>query len=555
MMRTMPQFDDADMSEKLAELKRHEEESLMRALAQKYGHSYANLQGVTINTEALRLVPEDVARASEIAVFDRAGSRLSVATRNPAKAATKQVLDELAKRYTVSVFVASVASLEYAWARYHDIKQTEASEKGVMAFVEKEVEEVSSRTKTLDDVAERITSLAKSDRAHQVSEILEVILGSAIALHASDVHIEPEEHVVRLRFRLDGVLVDIMDIPKPLYELLRSRLKLLSGLKLNKSDIAQDGRFTITHSGTELDIRSSIIPGGFGESIVMRLLDPGSATKSIDDLALNSILRAVIDEEVKRPNGMIVTTGPTGSGKTTALYALLRYIHTSEVKIITLEDPIEYKIEGIVQTQVSAHYHFADGLRAVLRQDPDVILVGEIRDREVAETALHAAQTGHLVLSTLHTNSAAGAFPRLIDLGIDREMIGSAVNLVLGQRLVRVLCDACKKKRPATQAEIELMTKILRDSAPAPTRATEVYDAVGCEACNNTGYRGRIGVFEGIRVTKEVSDTVIEDPREVVIEESARSQHIPTMAQDGVMKVLAGTTSLEELARVVDLRA
>ncbi len=550
----MPRFDDSEMSEKLAELKRHEEEGLMRALSQKYGHAYANLQGVTINTEALRLVPEDVARASEVAIFDRAGNRLSVATRNPAKVATKQVIDELSKRFTVSIFVASLASLEYAWARYHDIKQTEASEKGVMAFVEKEVEEISTRTKTLDDVAERITALAKSDRAHQVSEILEVILGSAIALHASDVHIEPEEHVVRLRFRLDGVLVDVMDIPKPLYELLRSRLKLLSGLKLNKSDIAQDGRFTITHGGKELDIRSSIIPGGFGESIVMRLLDPGSATKSIDDLALNPMLRAVIDEEVKRPNGMIVTTGPTGSGKTTALYALLRYIHTPEVKIITLEDPIEYKIEGIVQTQVSAHYHFADGLRAVLRQDPDVILVGEIRDREVAETALHAAQTGHLVLSTLHTNSAAGAFPRLIDLGIDREMIGSAVNLVLGQRLIRVLCETCKKKRLATSADIELMTKILRDIAPAPTSTTEVYDAVGCDACNGTGYRGRVGVFEGIRVTKEVSDTVIEDPREVVIEESARAQRIPTMAQDGVMKVLAGTTSLEELARVVDLR-
>lgn len=550
----MPRFDDTEMSEKLAELRRREEEGLMRALAQKYGHSYANLQGITINTEALRLVSEAVARAAEIAIFDRTANRLSVATRNPAKPETKKALEALSKKYTLSVFVASLGSLEYAWIRYQDIKQTEASEKGVMAFVEKEIAEVSSRTKTLDDVANRIDALAKSDRAHQVSEILEVILGSAIALHASDVHIEPEESAVRLRFRLDGVLVDVMDIPKALYELLRSRLKLLSGLKLNKSDIAQDGRFTIAHGGAELDIRSSIIPGGFGESIVMRLLDPGSATKSIDDLALNPALRAVIDEEVKRPNGMIVTTGPTGSGKTTALYALLRYIHTPEVKIITLEDPIEYKIEGIVQTQVSQHYHFAEGLRAVLRQDPDVILVGEIRDREVAETALHAAQTGHLVLSTLHTNSAAGAFPRLIDLGIDREMIGGAVNLVLGQRLVRILCSECKKKRNATADEVTLMKNILGDIAPAPQEGVEIYDAVGCDKCNNTGFRGRIGVFEGIRVTKEVSDVIIDDPRDAVIEAAAKAQHIPTMAQDGVMKVLNGTTSLEELARVVDLQ-
>jgi type IV pilus assembly protein PilB len=553
----MPQFDDSSLTDKLAELRRHEEEGLMRALASKYGHTYINLQGTTINTEALRLITEVDARRAEVAIFDRTAAKILLATRNPEKPHTKEIIATLtAQGLSVTTHIASVASLEYAWSRYHDIKHTEASEKGVMSFVEKEIAEVSSRTKTLDDVAERMRALAGSDHAHQVSEILEVILGSAIALHASDVHIEPEEKVVRLRFRLDGVLVDVIDVPKPLYELLRSRLKLLSGLKLNKSDIAQDGRFTIAHGGTELDIRSSIIPGGFGESIVMRLLDPGSASKSLDDLGLNKILRAVVDDEVARPNGMIVTTGPTGSGKTTALYALLRYIHTPEVKIITLEDPIEYKIEGIVQTQVSANYHFADGLRAVLRQDPDVILVGEIRDREVAETALHAAQTGHLVFSTLHTNSAAGAFPRLLDLGIDREMIGSAVNLVIGQRLVRILCSQCRKEREALPEEIALMRATL-GAVPTDiplTDTTHVFDAVGCDACNNTGFRGRMGVFEGIRVTTEVSDAVIQDPRESTIEAAARSQNIPTMAQDGILKVLNGTTSLEELKRVVDLR-
>ncbi|MFM2374680.1 MAG: type pilus assembly ATPase PilB, type pilus assembly protein PilB [Candidatus Parcubacteria bacterium] len=552
----MPQFDDKNVSEKLAELRRREEESLMRSLAAKYGHLYINLQGTTINTEALRLITEADARASEVAIFEQTANKILLATRNPEKPHTKEVIAALTARgMAVITHIASMASLEYAWARYLDIKHTEASEKGVMSFVEKEIAEVSSRTKTLDDVAARMRALADSDHAHQVSEILEVILGSAIALHASDVHIEPEERVVRLRFRLDGVLVDVVDVPKSLYELLRSRLKLLSGLKLNQSDIAQDGRFTIAHGGTELDIRSSIIPGGFGESIVMRLLDPGSASKSLDDLGLNVLLRKVVDDEVARPNGMIVTTGPTGSGKTTALYALLRYIHTPEVKIITLEDPIEYKIEGIVQTQVSANYHFADGLRAVLRQDPDVILVGEIRDREVAETALHAAQTGHLVFSTLHTNSAAGAFPRLLDLGIDREMIGSAVNLVIGQRLVRILCVECRKERIVTADELSLMRTTLA-SVPTDiplTETTHIYDAVGCDKCNNTGYRGRQGVFEGIKVTKEVSDAVIEDPRESTIEAAAAAQGIPTMAQDGILKVLSGTTSLEELKRVVDL--
>jgi type IV pilus assembly protein PilB len=551
----MQKFNDIKVHDALDELHRREEEGLMRALSGKYGHAYVNLQGVTINTEALKLIPEVDARKAEVVIFDRIGHKISVATRNPKNAAVTAVVDTLTKQhFVVTLFVASVASLEYAWLRYHDIKHTEASEKGVMSFVEKEVALVSSRTKTLKDAAERIRALTHSDRAHQISEILEVILGSAIALHASDVHIEPEEHEVRLRFRLDGVLVDVLDVPRSLYELLRSRLKLLSGLKLNKSDIAQDGRFTIAHAGTELDIRSSIIPGGFGESIVMRLLDPSASTKTIDDLKFNSMLRSVVDEEVKRPNGMIVTTGPTGSGKTTALYALLRYIHTSEVKIITLEDPIEYKIEGVVQTQVSDHYHFADGLRAVLRQDPDVILVGEIRDREVAETAIHAAQTGHLVFSTLHTNSAAGAIPRLLDLGVDREMIGSAVNLVIGQRLVRVLCDHCKKAREARIEERSLMSTILGDVwTREHTGDILVYEPGACSECNETGYRGRVGVYEGIRITKEVSDAIIDDPREASIRVAALPQNIPTMAQDGIMKVLQGTTSLDELARVVDV--
>ncbi len=552
----MPQFDDTAMDEKLLELKHREEESLMSALAVKYGHNYIDLRGTTVNTEALRLISERDSRNAELAVFERIGNRISIAMRNPNKPETTFFLDALTTQgLTTTYYICSSASLQYAWSRYNDIKHTEASEKGVMSFVEKQVAEVSSRTKTLSDAATRITALSGSDHAHQISEILEVILGSAIALHASDVHIEPEEHAVRLRFRLDGVLVDVLNIPTSLYQLLRSRLKLLSGLKLNKNDIAQDGRFTIAHDGKELDIRSSIIPGGFGESIVMRLLDPGSATKTIDDLGLNATLRAVIEDEIKRPNGMIITTGPTGSGKTTALYALLRYIHTSAIKIITLEDPIEYKIEGIVQTQVGEHYHFAEGLRAILRQDPDVILVGEIRDREVAETAMHAALTGHLVFSTLHTNSAAGAFPRLLDLGIDREMIGSAVNVVIGQRLIRILCPHCKQQHVVTKEEFEEIANVLNgsDMRELLTPTSILYESVGCSECNDTGFRGRMGVYEGIRVTKEVSDMVISDPRDSTIENIARTQRIPSMQQDGIMKVLEGKTSLDELRRIIDL--
>jgi type II secretory ATPase GspE/PulE/Tfp pilus assembly ATPase PilB-like protein len=320
-------------------------------------------------------------------------------------------------------------------------------------------------------------------------------------------------------------------------------------------DEAQDGRFTFDIVEKEIEVRTSVIPGASGESAVMRLLDPTVASFNMDQLGLNSIMYEVMSEELKRPNGMIVTTGPTGSGKTTALYAFLRKAHTPEVKIITIEDPVEYKVEDIVQTQVSEDYTFASGLRAILRQDPDIIMVGEIRDGEVAETAVHAAQTGHLVFSTLHTNSAVGAFPRLIDLGIDSRMIGSSVNIVLGQRLIRVLCEHCKVKRPATDAEKSLIRKVLEGHPKPPPVPDDVniYDAIGCDKCRQTGFKGRQGIYEAVRVDKEVEAAVINDTREHIILDAARKQRIPTMPEDGMEKVLLGRTSLDELERVVDL--
>lgn len=552
----MATFKDSELTSQLSELKRKEEEALMQALSQKYGTTYINLHGVTINTDALRMITESAAKEAELVIFEKAGNKLSIAVRNPNKSEAKVIIEQLsARNFIPTVFLASTASLEYAWNRYHDINKTTASERGVLEISKERIEEITTTTKTIEDVANAIGAVSKSARAHQISEVLEVILGSAIALKASDVHIEPEERAVRLRFRLDGVLLDILDITADLYGLIRSRLKLLSGLKLNKNDEAQDGRFTINLGDGELDIRSSVIPGAFGESIVMRLLDPHAASRTIDELGINPILRKIIEAEIKRPTGAIITTGPTGSGKTTALYALLRYIHTPEVKIITLEDPIEYKIEGIVQSQVSEDYSFEAGLRAILRQDPDIILVGEIRDRDVAETAMHAALTGHLVFSTLHTNSAAGAFPRLIDLGVDGKMISSAVNLILGQRLVRVLCPVCKKKRAATPEEDALIRKTLVHPPEGMTipQPIEMFEPVGCDKCNGTGFKGRVGVFEGIKIDSAVSDTIIMDPREDIIKKAALPQGIPTMQEDGILKVLEGTTSFDELARVVDL--
>ncbi len=379
-------------------------------------------------------------------------------------------------------------------------------------------------------------------------------MGGALSLDASDLHIEPEEKNTHIRYRLDGVLSDIATIDTHTYELLRIRFKLFAGLKLDAPTTPQDGRFTINVGEKEYEVRLSIIPGGYGESIVMRFLDPDNIHVKIEALGINEFLLPVILEELKRPNGMIITTGPTGSGKTTALYTFLQTVHSKEVKIVTLEDPIEYHIPGIVQTQTSSDYSFANGLRSILRQDPNIILVGEIRDSDVAETAMNAALTGHLVFSTLHTNSAAGAFPRLRDLGVDTQTMGSALNLILAQRLVRVLCPHCKKERPLTAGEQKQFAQILSTYAKKIDVGTaRVYDPVGCDACSGTGFKGRIGIYEGIRMTTAVAEAITNSLREVSIMEAAQPQHLPTMQQDGVNKVLAGITSIGELARVVDL--
>jgi type II secretory ATPase GspE/PulE/Tfp pilus assembly ATPase PilB-like protein len=384
---------------------------------------------------------------------------------------------------------------------------------------------------------------------------LELIFAGALGLRASDIHIEPEESGIRLRYRFDGVLHDVVDLDSYIFDRLMSRLKLLSGMVLNAKKIAQDGRFTFDIGEREIEIRSSIIPGAYGESIVMRVLDPSVASFSMENLKLNEHIKAVILAELKKPNGLIITTGPTGSGKTTALYAFLRAAHNEGVKIITIENPVEYKIEGIVQTQVGDDYTFASGLRAVLRQDPDIIMVGEVRDHEVAETAIHAAQTGHLVFTTLHTNSAVGGFPRLMDMGIDPRVFGTSINIMLGQRLVRILCTNCKEAHEATPREAAILREVMLNH-PYPKDVPDgvtIYKAVGCAACDSTGYKGRAGIFEGIIMDEAVEEAVIRDPREHIILEAARPQKIPSMVEDGVEKILSGLTSIEELERVVEL--
>lgn len=547
--------DSADRN--IEELRHREEEELASVLSQKYGIGYIDLTRVSINTDALRVIPEEEARAAEVAAFDLAGKRLSLAVRSPQHPKLPQVLETLKEhRFEVEQFMVSRASLERAWERYKDLSFAVESKAGVLDIASDELQETIAEFKTTGDVAKTIEEVARLKKAYRVSRILEVVLGGALAVGASDVHIEPEEEGVRLRFRLDGVLQDIAVFDEETHGLLLSRLKLLSGLLLNIHDRAQDGRFSITLGESEIEVRTSVIPGAYGESAVLRVLNPDAISVSFSDLGMEPALEKLVKEGIKKPNGMLLTTGPTGSGKTTTLYACLKEIHSPQVKVITIEDPIEYHLKGVVQTQVEKNYSFLGALKSALRQDPDVIMIGEIREDEVARTAIDAALTGHFVFSTLHTNNAAGAFPRLADFGVDLKVVGSAISVVLAQRLVRKLCPSCKKEIPLDGEKKEKIDRVvsgIRNTAAIPENTTVTYEPVGCEACNMTGYKGRIGVFEAIVVDEEVDTFVRTNPSENDIRALQEKRDLLTMEEDGVIKVLTGVTSLNELERVVSI--
>ena len=552
----MAQFNDDYSNAKFKGLRVQEEERMVQSMAPQYGYQYINLKGYTINPEALTVISMTQAKAAEATTFEVNQKTLSMAVKNPTNPKVNELVDWLqAKKYTVILYMCSTASLEHAWERYEDVTSSTAEKKGVFEINTEDIKRLTGRIKKKEDVQIILNEINGVNNSRRISETLELVFAGGLALRASDIHIEPEVEAVRLRYRFDGVLHDIVDIDSYIFGRLMSRLKLLSGMVLNTKAVAQDGRFTFDVGEREIEVRSSIIPGAVGESIVMRLLDPSVASFTMDKIQLNPWIEAALKQQLKKPNGLIITTGPTGSGKTTALYAFLQEAHNEGVKIITIENPVEYKLDGIVQTQTGKDYDFASGLRAILRQDPDIIMVGEIRDREVAETAIHAAQTGHLVFSTLHTNSAVGGFPRLMDLGVDERIFGSSLNIILGQRLVRLLCEECKKPYTPEGQEKQLIEKVMSEhphpiDLPNPLTA---YKPVGCTKCGGTGYKGRIGIFEGIIMDEAVEEAMIRDPREHVILQAARPQGIPTMIQDGIEKIILGKTSLTELERVIEL--
>lgn len=429
---------------------------------------------------------------------------------------------------------------------------TKESIRGEVKIAQKEVDKIKAKTSHVLAFRKAIEKSFKKE----LTEILKIILVGSVNLGASDLHFEPEKEKIKMRLRIDGILHDIVFLTPELHQKLVSRIKLLSGIKLNVTDLAQDGRLTIFLADLPIEARVATLPSEYGESVVMRLLNPKDLIE-LEELGIRDELLSVFKEEIQKPNGMIIATGPTGSGKTTTLYAILKRIQAPEIKIITIEDPIEYHLKGVAQTQVDTDkgYDFANGLEAIVRQDPDVILVGEIRDSQTAKIAIQAALTGHLVLTTLHTNDAAGTVARLQALKESPVNIAPAINLAIGQRLVRRLCLRCSKMTKANEQELTLFKKELtrlrrKIKMPVFKQGLKIPKAKGCKFCNLTGYRGRIGVYEFFLNDSEMENFILKSPSISDLRKFAQEKGMVTMKQEGLIKVLGGITTLEEVKRV-----
>ena len=541
------------MKTQVARLRREGEERAAERLAGELGLQYVDLRKVPISLDAVRLVPEDDARSGGAATIEIKGNHVALAVIDPGLPAVKHIAEALsAKGYQAKTVVVSPSGMEAAWKFYQFIKPAAEDITGKVDIAKDRLDVLKTQLTTIDAAHKAIEEIPIAKASPP--QLLEIILAGALGLRTSDIHTEAEEKKAKIRFRIDGLLHDIYDdIPLGVYHTFVSRIKLLSQMKLNVREAAQDGRFTIGLGGKDVEMRVSVIPAEFGETIVMRILDPSATMVGLPDLGLRPDNLDLVKAQISRPNGLILNTGPTGSGKTTTLYAFLRTMNDPTEKIITLEDPIEYRIEGIEQTQVNDEqgYTFANGLRAIVRQDPDVILVGEVRDLETADIALQAALTGHLVLSTLHTNDAVGAVPRLINLGVKAVSIGPALSLAIAQRLVRVLCKDCKKETAVDAATAEKIKGFL-DKLPAkvvraPYENYKIYAPVGCDKCNGIGYKGRVGVFEFLEGGPDLESTILKEASEVALRGVAERQEMVTMQQDGILKVLEGKTTLEEV--------
>ncbi|MDD5528012.1 MAG: GspE/PulE family protein [Patescibacteria group bacterium] len=544
---------EAKFAKKQGEIKIKEIERQTNERAQAAGLPYIDLFGFPISPEAIALISEADAARLRVICFFYDGANVRIGVIDPSVEEIKAIADKIAKDYhvTVALYVISAHSFDYALKIYKTLPKITRQTRGV-EITEAELEKFKAYIEDYRSLGRKINEVNTTD-------VIALILATALKMDSSDVHVEAEEKGIAVRIRVDGVLYEAATIEKEKWKQIISRLKLLAKVKINIIDKPQDGRFTIFLSNEKIEVRVSFLPTNFGESVVVRLLRPGSISLSFEALGLRPKAWEILEKEISKPNGLVLTTGPTGSGKTTTLYAILQKINKPGAKIITLEDPIEYQLEGINQSQVdpSKGYTFASGLRSILRQDPDVIMLGEIRDLETAETAIQAALTGHLVFSTLHTNDAAGVLPRLIDIGVKPYFMTPSINCVVGQRLVRRLCPQCKQEHVLTEEEKEKVEKIMavvssKSGEDVPTTLPKMFKAgAGCPACNGIGYKGRVGIYELFTMTESIKQLATDNAPAFKILEQAIEDGMLTMLQDGVFKVFDGITSLEEVYRVI----
>ncbi|MFA6594261.1 MAG: GspE/PulE family protein [Candidatus Buchananbacteria bacterium] len=540
------------LQQKLAQIKIKEKEDEVAKNADALGLPYINLVGFPISPDALSSIDEAAAKAAQAVCFFNNGSELRVGCVNY-NDEIKKLIADLQEKFHAHVlpYLISRHSFDRSVKLYDSLPKITRLIGGV-EIKKEDIERFEKEITTFKDLNEKINKVS-------ITDVVAIILATGLKAEASDVHIEAEEKGIMVRLRVDGVLHDSATINKDKWKKIIARLKVLARVKINIDDKPQDGRFTIFLDNDAVDVRTSFLPTNFGESVVMRLLHSQSVALSFEQLGLLPPAFKVLQAEIKKPNGLILTAGPTGSGKTTTLYAVLNKLNQSDVKIITLEDPIEYRLKGINQSQVDPKkdYTFAKGLRSILRQDPDVVMVGEIRDNETADIATQAALTGHLVLSTVHTNDAAGVIPRLMDMGIKPFFIVPSINAVIGQRLVRKLCEKCKQPHQLTEEEKITVEKILATISPksginVPANLPPMYEpGPGCEACGGIGYKGRIGIYEIFTMTDNIKELTMAGAAAFEILKQAIENGMITMLQDGIIKSLNGITDVQEVFRVI----
>lgn len=526
-------------------------ELFTQAEAQVLAIPYIDLHGVAISNDVLRIIPESTAREHAIIAYEKSDEECKVAMRDPSDRQIVEFIQKKVDRH-VAVALASRESIQLALAQYQ-------------ASLDVELEEILNKVGSIRDANEK--DLSKIAEELPTIRITDLILKHAILKGASDIHIEPTETKVIVRYRIDGILHDMLTLPKNYVAGLIARIKVMGNLKIDEHRLPQDGRFKIDSEDYKIAFRVSFLPVFDGEKVVMRLLDESGKGLSLESIGMRRQVLEAFRRNINKPHGMVLVTGPTGSGKTTTLYAAMKELNTPEVNISTIEDPIEYRMVRINQTQVNAQIGmtFSNGLRALVRQDPDILMVGEIRDEETASLAVNAALTGHLVLSTLHTNSAAGALPRLLDMKIEAFLLGSTVNLLVAQRLVRRLCKECKEEGVLGDDviadlkklfDVEKLHATLVQEGALPDGKTlaelPVYKPVGCKACSG-GYKGRAGIYEALEFTDEIRAMITSKTSSKELEEAGRKfSGLVLMIEDGFLKVSEGATSVEEVLRVAN---